>query len=233
MKHALITGGSRRLGLFITQQLLTLNWRVTVLTRTSSLELNTLSSPYLTIKELDYGDHASLASFCDELAQTPLDLILHNASIFEKDPENADFIPDALNRMMLVHVQLPAMINTHLGGTLARSDNGNIVHMSDIYVDNPNEAFALYCSSKAALENLSKSFAKKLAPNVRVNTIQPGALKFLPNHTEEEKQKVLDGSLLPIEAGFEPIFKTIQYIMDNSFITGTSIKVDGGRALCR
>jgi dihydromonapterin reductase/dihydrofolate reductase len=83
------------------------------------------------------------------------------------------------------------------------------------------------------LENLSKSFAKKLAPKVRVNTIQPGALAFLPEHSEDAKTVVLQNSLLKIEAGFDPILRAIHSIIDNPFITGTAIKVDGGRSICR
>jgi dihydromonapterin reductase/dihydrofolate reductase len=70
-----------------------------------------------------------------------------------------------------------------------------------------------------------------LAPNVRVNSIQPGPLLFLPSHSEADKKKVLDNTLLPIEAGFAPIAKTIDYILNNHFVTGAHHKVDGGRSI--
>jgi dihydromonapterin reductase/dihydrofolate reductase len=158
---------------------------------------------------------------------------VHNASFFEPDKTDTSESLEQLNAMLQTHVELPFQLNNRLAEVLKRSANANIIHMTDIYVDNPNEAFSNYCASKAGLENLSKSFAKKLAPHVRVNTIQPGALAFLPDHSDEAKTDVLEKSLLKIEAGFEPILKTIHSILDNPFITGTAIKVDGGRSICR
>jgi len=233
MKHALITGGSRRLGLYTTQKLLDSGWKVTILTRSASSELSQLACPQLSIIEANYEDIPAIESACSNLSEKGLDVIFHNASIFIPDTQASNDITSSFSKMFYIHMQLPVIINTLLAATLARSDNGNIIHMSDIYAENPNEQYALYCATKAGLESLSKSFAKKFAPDIRVNSIAPGALKFLPEHSAENKQQILNGSLLPYEAGFEPAFQTIEYILNNKFITGSTIKVDGGRSICR
>ena len=233
MPHIVITGASRRLGLYLTEQFLQRQWQVTALTRTPSAELTALHAQRLKVITLDYQSTSSCQLAAEQLQHQTIDVLLHNASFFEPDADSWQESRRQLDTMLNTHILLPSLLNQLFKPSLSRSDNPNIIHMSDIYVDNPNAVFSNYCASKAGLENLSKSYAKKYAPNIRVNTIQPGALKFLPEHGEAAKQAVLAGSLLPREAGFEPIFKTILYLVDNTFITGTAIKVDGGRSICR
>ena len=233
MPHILITGASRRLGLYLSESFIKTGWQVTAITRNASPELNQIDSPNLTIMELDYRKPELLAGACQELNDKVIDVIVHNASYFEPDKSDVTESLNQLQAMLQTHIELPFLLNNLLKDALKRSANANIIHMTDIYVDNPNERFSNYCASKAGLENLSKSFAKIFAPDIRVNTIQPGALAFLPDHSDEAKAKVLEKSLLKIEAGFEPVLKTIHSILDNPFITGTAIKVDGGRSICR
>lgn len=233
MPHMVITGASRRLGLFLTNYYLGQNWSVTAITRTSSNELDNLSNGRLSIIEANYDELERLKDQLNQARASTVDLLIHNASYFAQDEDTLEAKTDQLNAMLQVHVQLPMILNDLLKEALLRSDNANIVHMSDIYTDNPSEDHSNYCASKAALHNLSMSYAKKYAPDIRVNSIQPGALAFLPEHSDDAKTAVLENSLLQRESGFEPVAQTIDYFIHNHFITGTSVKVDGGRAICR
>lgn len=231
--HAVITGGSRRLGLYIVDKLLAGGWFVSVLTRYASKELSALSGEQLQILEVDYLDQASVTTACSTLAEKKIDLLFHNASYFEKNKKTPTDSLMQLEHMTGVHVALPALLNERLYPAMTESENANIIHMTDIYVNNPHPDYANYCATKAALENLSMSFAKRYAPEVRVNTIQPGALMFLPDHTESAKASVIKQSLIQTEAGFEPVWLALAALLENPFITGTAIKVDGGRSICR
>jgi dihydromonapterin reductase / dihydrofolate reductase len=230
-KRVLITGGSRRLGLHLTEQFLAQGWQVLVLTRQPSEALDKLACDKLDVEIVNYSSESSLQKAITPWLAEPLDLLVHNASLFDKDIHHTEELGAFYDRLYQVHMRLPMLLNEWFSAALMASDNGNIIHMTDIYADTPNPAFALYCSTKAALENLSKSYAMKLAPKVRVNSIQPGPLKFLPDHSEAEKQAVMAGTLIPIEAGFEPVFTTINYLLSNAFVTGTHHRVDGGRAI--
>jgi dihydromonapterin reductase/dihydrofolate reductase len=233
MPHIVVTGASRRLGLFLCESFLDDGWHVSALTRASSEDLTHLTQERLSVYELNYNSITQLTDACLSISMNPVDAIVHNASFFQKDALSIEATTVQLSTMMQTHVSLPKILNELLCDALKQSKNANIIQMSDIYVDNPNESFSNYCASKAAVENLSKSLAKQLAPQIRVNCIQPGALAFLPEHSESAKKAVLEGSLLKIEAGFEPILKTIRYIIENPFMTGASLKLDGGRSLCR
>lgn len=236
-KYALITGASRRLGLTLTEQLLKDGWHVIALTRQSSTDLEKLKCDSLDIHcclDLEAADFEFQIQTLSENYDY-LNLIVHNASSYSKDPEHHLDVGEFYDSMYKIHMKLPMIINTHFSRLLAKveSENSNIIHITDIYADNPNQDYALYCSTKAALENLNKSFAKKYAPKTRVNSIQPGPIKFLPEHSEQAKKTVLNETLLGYEAGFDPIIKAIKFIIDNPYLTGSSIKVDGGRSIAK
>ncbi len=236
-KTVLITGAGRRLGLYLTEAFLIQGWRVIAFTRHNhSKEFSTLKSERLLVLELGGYSHnevdIALSRVLDQFPK--LDAIIHNASVYEPDETHTDNFCEFYEKLFHVHMRVPVQINESLKPLLDRPKKpGNIIHITDIYAENPNEKYALYCSTKAGLENLTKSFAKKFAPGVRVNSIQPGPIKFLAEHSAEHINNVLNETLLESEGGFLPIYKAIVAIIDNDYITGAGIKVDGGRALNR
>jgi len=139
--------------------------------------------------------------------------------------------PEALAAVFQVHNVAPYLLITGLQQQLSNSDNGLIINITDIYTDKPSTNYIAYCAAKAGLANMTQAFAKTLAPDVRVNAIQPGPILFLPEHDNEHKMQVLDETPLRVEGGLKPMIDTVRFLRDNPFLTGESIKVDGGRAL--
>ena len=239
MKTILITGVSRRLGLFLTESFLLEgeNTKVIALTRNTNDALTKLSKRNnLQVIEMDYSSIDSLSQAVLEIKShnKAIDLIVHNASQFEKDEIHADNLWPYYDSLYQVHMKMPAYLNENLFELLKNKDKpGCIIHITDISVENPYPEFTLYCSTKAGLENMTKSYAKKFSPYVRVNSILPGPIQFLPSHTTAEKEKINNQTLLDVEPGFLPILKGIQFILDNQFVTGSSIKIDGGRSITK
>lgn len=237
-KTAVITGAGRRLGLFVTEQLIDAGWHVHVLTRENTSGLMAIESGRLHVHEL--GTYAeknvgyAIDEICTEMHGDPIHLLLNNASIFEDDAQVAKNGISSYEAMIFMHMIMPSLLVEGLIDLLSNNDTpGNIISITDIYATNPNPTYALYCSTKAGLESLNASFAKKYAPNVRVNSIQPGPIKFLPEHDASHQKKVLSETLLSYEGGFLPIYQTIEFIIKNLYLTGSVIKVDGGRSLVR
>jgi dihydromonapterin reductase/dihydrofolate reductase len=228
MKTAVITGTSRRLGAYLAEKLSAEGYQVFGLTR----QINP-QQQYLTQIAVDYQSADSVMSAIRQLQQqSSIDLLIHNASLFEKDELHTEDTVSFYQALFAVHMQLPALLNQHLAPHIAKTQGGGlIVHITDIYSENPNPAFSLYCSTKAGLENLMKSAAKAYAPQIRVNSIQPGPIMFLPEHSNSEKQQVMQQTLIAQEAGFEPIYQGVRFLIDNKFVTGLSLKIDGGRSL--
>lgn len=231
MPIALITGAGRRFGLYMVHSLLAQGWQVIGLTRSYQGALAAINDANFHCIECDALNDESVTQAINEIKahSKHLDLILHNASIFEKDEAQATFY----DTLYAIHMKLPARLNQALAEHLKASqrEQGNVIHITDIYVDNPNPDYALYCSTKAGSESLMKSFAKRLAPKVRVNAIQPGPIKFLPEHSHAEQDSVLAETLLPVEGGFEALAKAVYAILDNHYMTASVVRVDGGRAL--
>ncbi len=233
-KVVLITGASRRLGLFLCEQFCHQDFEVIALTRSISHELQLLVDRFqaqLNCFEACRYEEQNIANVISKIKSSypKIDTLIHNASKFEP---NEEFSGQKFQQFFDVHMAMPAQLNEGLKSCLYNEGSpGVIVNITDIYAENPNKTHTLYCATKAGLENLSKGFAKKFAPGIRVNSIQPGPIKFLESHDDETKSQVLSETLLKHEGGFMPIFQALTSIIENPYMTGATIKVDGGRSL--
>jgi dihydromonapterin reductase/dihydrofolate reductase len=159
--------------------------------------------------------------------------IVHNASAFARTPEDTDAALADFERYWAVHMRAPWLLNRllapHLDGTAEHP--ADIVHITDIYADNPAPDFDIYCATKAGLQNLALSAAKRLAPAVKVNVIQPGPIDFTEWHGAAERQAILAATPLGRLGGPEAVYRALRGILDNDYLTGAVIPVDGGRRL--
>lgn len=233
MKTILITGAGRRLGKDLAEYWLAQGWRVLAHYNTAN-ELE--SHKRLMSFQADLSSADSVLGLCEQLNDwfrangTQLDGLVHNASCFVPDAVVGDRLRDHaehVQKHLHVHVGAPYLLMEALKEHWA--NQAAVVAISDIYSDIPNQRFAAYCSSKAGLQNLALSQAQRLAGKVRVNVIQPGPVKFLPEHSEAYRQQVLSQSLIREELGYEAIIDACAYLMNARALTGTVMRVDGGR----
>ncbi|TKB58193.1 SDR family oxidoreductase [Ferrimonas aestuarii] len=227
---AVITGCGRRLGAYLTEQLLERGYRVYGQYLSSCPKVD--DNPDFIATQVDFRDASQVAQWRDQLlTELPrLDLLVNNASMYLPDEAGAPVAQ--LRSMMQIHVEAPWMLVNALAPLLS-SAGGCIVNLTDIYIHHPNEHCSAYCASKAALDNLSQSWAKQLAPKVRVNTIEPGPILFLDEHSDAYRQQILAKTPLKVEGGLEPIWQALWMMLNNPYMTGARIKVDGGRSLAQ
>lgn len=223
-KRIFITGGARRLGKTLTEHFLAQGWEVVAHYNTRS-ELD--DHPALTLVRANLADPADIATLAAELTQLgPFNAVIHNASCFVPDAA-ADDLAAHIAQHQNVHVTAPVMITEALASHWA--EDAAMISISDIYADIPNQRFAVYCAAKAGLQNWSLSMAQRLAGQVRVNVIQPGPVKFLPEHDEAYRERVLSQSLIGEELGYGAIVHACDYFLSAPAVTGTVMRVDGGR----
>ena len=111
-------------------------------------------------------------------------------------------------------------------------DGGSIVNITDIHADIPLKGFTAYSMAKAALSQMTRSLAKEFAPRVRVNAVAPGAILWPEKESSEEfKRTVLTAIPLRRLGTAEDISRTVQFLFESPYITGETIRVDGGRSL--
>ena len=111
---------------------------------------------------------------------------------------------------------------------------GNIVNIIDIHIDPPLKDHIIYNISKAGLLALTKTLAKDLAPQIRVNGVSPGAIMW-PEADEnkvKKKKDILSRIALKRVGDPKDIAKAVLFLIeDGNYITGQNINVDGGRKL--
>ncbi|TAA47157.1 SDR family oxidoreductase [Corallincola spongiicola] len=230
---ALVTGCGRRLGLFIAKQLLQQGYRVLGHYRSRSAELEQLERDGAELFQADFTQPAQISALSEWVNArcSMLSLLLHNASSFAETACTAKEMATQFTEFYHVHMLAPALLTEQLKALLVKADNPSIVAITDIYIHHPNPALATYCATKAGLDNLCQSYARSLAPQIRVNTIEPGPIMFLDSHDDEYKQRILAKTPLAQEGGFEPIWQALAMLIANRYMTGSRIQVDGGRSV--
>ena len=229
----LITGASQRIGLAFARHCLERNQPVIATYRTHRPAVEELERAGARCLHADFATNPGVDAFIDTLkAETPsLRAIIHNASDWL--PESPDTDPaDVMTAMMQIHAMTPYRINLACRQLLENTDcTTDIVHMTDYVVEKGSAKHIAYAASKAALENLTRSFARLLAPRVKVNSVAPSLIMFNEGDSDAYRAKTLKKSLLGIEPGEGAAVETLQFLLDNPYITGRSIGLDGGRHL--
>lgn len=231
----LITGAGRRVGLHLAERLLAGGHPVIAHYHSRTEAIDALETRGVVCLPGDLETDAGVLALAEAVKQHAVSLraIVHNASSFEKTAPDLEAALAQFQRFVSIHMRAPYALNTALAPLLLASTTAyaDIVQVTDIYADNPNPVFDVYCASKAGLQNLALSFAKRLAPKVKVNVIQPGPILFKDWHSEAVKQAVLEETLLKTEGGCEAIGLAVESILANHYQTGAIIAIDGGRRL--
>lgn len=108
---------------------------------------------------------------------------------------------------------------------------GLIVNISDIGAQKAWGRYPSYTVSKAGLESLTKLLARALAPSIRVNAIAPGLVLPSDVVTQEQWDKLVEKLPLKRAATLDEITSALQFLINNEYITGQTIVVDGGYSL--
>lgn len=151
--------------------------------------------------------------------------IIHNASVWLGDDL------ESLRIMQALHVEAPYHLNLALEEQLRAAPKADIIHIGDETAQRGVLNHMGYASTKAALTNLTLSFAKKYSPSVRVNTVSPGFLLAPEGADDAYREKAMDKALIQAEPGSRPLIEAVMYLLASSYITGTDTVINGGRHL--
>jgi pteridine reductase len=116
---------------------------------------------------------------------------------------------------------------TQAAAPLLRAARGCVVMIEDVAAYQPWPSFAAHCAAKAAQAMLTRVFARALAPEVRVCGIAPGPVAVDPEQEERRAAETLLGRV----GSPEDVAAAVVYLAGASFVTGTTLVVDGGRLL--
>lgn len=230
----LITGVGRRAGFHIARAFLERGMSVIGTFRTRYPRLEELKRLGADLHRCDFDKPDEVARLISDVRTRHKRLrgIIHNASGWISDDEGmpADQI---IEKMMRVHANVPYQLNYALTPLLqACSDShADIIHIGDYVSSRGSKGHIAYAASKAAQDNLTLSFAARLAPKVKVNSLAPALLKFNEDDDPDYRKKVAGKSLMQREGGWDELQHAIDYLFASRYVTGRVLPVDGGRHL--
>jgi NAD(P)-dependent dehydrogenase (short-subunit alcohol dehydrogenase family) len=230
---AIITGAAKRVGAAIALGLAKRGFDIALHYHGSEVEaletqghINSLGRRCVLLKA-DFFKASDSLNLVAQAAQGlgQIDLLVNNASIF-----NAvgflDTSEELFDRNIAVHLKAPFFITSEFAKICQR---GNVINIIDTTIVRRNVEYFAYSLSKKALFDFTELAAKALAPNIRVNALAPAAVsqpvdEAAPHYQERRAHH----SLLKIPGDPEYLLKGIDFFLDNPFVTGECIFVDGG-----
>jgi Dehydrogenases with different specificities (related to short-chain alcohol dehydrogenases) len=239
-KTVLITGGARRIGAEIARTLHGAGANIVLHYRSSEADAKALQSELERARSgsvccvqadlLDVRTHARVVDAARE-AFGRLDVLVNNASTFY--PTTLGEITEAhWDELVGTNLKVPLFLSQAAAAAL-RAARGLVINLVDIHAFRPLRRYPVYCAAKAGLVMLTKSLARELAPEVRVNGIAPGPVLWPEDGLEPEVQAhIIDRTLLKRPGSPQDIARTaLFFAADAPYVTGQILAVDGGRSV--
>jgi pteridine reductase len=163
-----------------------------------------------------------------------LDALITTASIWDPLPLEHVTAGDVL-RSFAVNALGTFLCARRAGLIMAEQpEGGAIVTIGDWAIERPYLDHSAYFLSKGAIPTLTRTLAVELAhrnPKVRVNCIHPGPVMFPPDTSDEERQAMVDSTLIKQANCPDSVSRAVLFFLENDFITGVCLPVDGGRTI--
>lgn len=230
----LITGVGQRVGLHLARELLARGWPVIGTYRKQRSSVQELTAAGADLVACDFGKAGDLERLIRHITDhyASLRAVVHNASEWRAEDGTAP-PAETMQAMMNVHVSAPYQLNLALAQLLQASSApyADIIHIGDYVSSRGSRKHIAYAASKAAQDNLTKSFAARLAPKVKVNSIAPALILFNDHDDADYRAKALAKSLMHREGGLKELLHQVDYLLQSEYVTGRIIAMDGGRHL--
>jgi NAD(P)-dependent dehydrogenase (short-subunit alcohol dehydrogenase family) len=232
---ALVTGGAHRLGRAIAIGLAQKGYAILLhyfhsddKAQRTAAELKSLGVDVF-VKQADLTDESALASLFSEADSIsyPLRVLVNSAAVMSRGSVQT-LMPAEWDRIIALNLRAPFRCSQEAA---QRMETGLIVNITDVGAQKAWSGFPAYTVSKAGLESLTRILARSLAPRIRVNAIAPGFVFPSKEIPEEEWQRLIRRVPLGRPAHPEEVASAIEFLLDNEYITGQTIVLDGGYSL--
>jgi pteridine reductase len=239
-KTALVTGAARRVGAVIARTLhaaganLVLHYRSSADDATAlARELNGLRPASAALAECDLLEIARLPALVDVAVAEfgGLDILVNNASSFYPTPLG-DVTEMDWDDLIGTNLKAPLFLAQAAAPRLHEA-RGLIVNLTDIHGVKPLRRYPVYSIAKAGLIMLTRSLARELGPQVRVNAIAPGPVMWPEGGVDHALQdKITQRTALKRTGSAEDVARAcLFFATDAPYVTGQVLAVDGGRSI--
>ncbi|MGH8260931.1 MAG: pteridine reductase [Steroidobacteraceae bacterium] len=238
-RTALVTGAARRVGAEIARTLHGAGANVVLHYRNSAQEADALATRLNAARpgsaitaQADLAQIARLPRLvADALAAFGgLDILVNNASSFYPTPVG-EIDERQWDDLVGSNLKAPLFLSQAAAQELARAQ-GLIVNLVDIHGMRPLKRYPVYSVAKAGLIMLTRSLARELAPDVRVNGVAPGPVLWPDDADGELKREIIARTPLKRAGSPSDVAQTVLFFAsDAPYITGQILAVDGGRSV--
>lgn len=242
-KVALVTGsGKQRVGWYVAQALAQRGYALVIHYRSSATEaaetVQSLQARGVDALALqaDLTDERAVARLIDQTQERfgRLDVLVNCAAAWQS--KKLEDVTAADVRYYFETNTLGTFLCSQRAGLLMvqQPEGGCILTVGDWAVVRPYVNYAAYFPSKGAIPTLTRTLAVELGtrnPNVRVNSILPGPVFLPPDLPEAERQQAIAATLVKREGSPEHVASAVLFLIENDFITGVCLPVDGGRTV--
>jgi len=243
LKVALVTGsGKKRVGNAVALELARAGYAVAVHYHSSATDaaetvahLTSLGAKAAAFRA-DVADEAEVAKMMDAVSWEfgRLDVLVNSAAVWKRKPLEAVTAADV--REHFDANTLGTFLCAKLAGLrmVAQPEGGCIINIGDWAEVRPYLHYAAYFPSKGGVTAMTRSLAVELGtrnPNVRVNAVLPGPVMLPPDMPEAERRQAVNATLVKREGTPKHVAMAVLSLIDNDFITGVCLPVDGGRTI--
>lgn len=239
MKVAVVTGsGKRRVGSHVVDALAARGYAVAIHYNTSDSDAAATAKtlPNAIAVQADLASEADVKRLVYEVLAKfgRVDVLVNCAAIWQRKPLE-DVTAADVRKNFDINTLGTFLACQHFGLAMVKqSEGGCIVNFGDWADARPYTGYAAYFPSKAAIPGLTRMFAVELGtrnPNVRVNAILPGPVMLPPDLPKAERDEAIAATLVKREGSPGHIVKAVLHFVDNDFLTGVILPVDGGRTI--
>lgn len=240
-KTVLITGGAKRVGAAVARELHAAGANLAIHYRSSSREAAALAAGLNAARK---DSVAIVAGELLEIEKLPalvefavrsfggLDVLVNNASTFYPT-KIGEITPAAWDDLLGTNLKVPTFLSQAAAPAL-RASRGLILNIVDIHALRPLRDHTVYCTAKAGLHMLTRSLAKELGPEIRVNGIAPGPILWPSGQAEDDakRARIIERTILKRMGSPEDIARTALFFAAQApYVTGQILAVDGGRSV--
>jgi pteridine reductase len=170
--------------------------------------------------------HASLVSGVVK-AYGALDVVVNSAAIMERTPFG-EVTAEQWDRIMAINIRAPFFLSQAAAPAL-RTAQGAIVNIADLAAFETWPAYVPHGISKSGVVHLTRSLARVLAPDVRVNGIAPGTVLLPDDWSTQADERLRQTTPLGRTGSPGDVSAAVIFLLESDYITGETIIVDGGR----
>ena len=178
----------------------------------------------------DQACHDAVAATLRELGR--LDILINMASLYKEKPF-AELTAADWDRQLAVDLRATFLFSHAAAPIMRKNGGGRIINFTDWVAASARPrypGYTPYYVAKSGVKALTETLALELAADqILVNAIAPGPILAPPEMSQEESDAVVKSTPLGRWGGEEEIAKAVMFLIHSDFVTGETIRVDGGR----